>query len=311
MKKCKICVLPGTYPGIQFNEEGVCNFCLNYKNQNILGVDELKKILSSRKGEKYDCVVPVSGGRDSTFALYMAKRKFGLNVLAVNYDNGFSETQSLINMKKTCEQLNVDLIIIKSKRNIEKRYVKSAIKASIPFGTFWGICQFCYYGIHAIAYQIAKKEEVPFILWGNHSSERGLQNPYVGFPGFKKLLKNAAISDIIKSFHHFVMMTFYISLHRLEFYVHEPGFWKVVLNPQDFTILLKKNNKIKNISFYDYIEWDRNVIMETIKKELGWENPADKEWRFDCKLHTFGNYKFKKAFGISQDGVGYSNMIRA
>jgi tRNA(Ile)-lysidine synthase TilS/MesJ len=145
MKKCKICVLPGTYPGIQFNEEGVCNFCLNYKNQNILGVDELKKILSSRKGEKYDCVVPVSGGRDSTFALYMAKRKFGLNVLAVNYDNGFSETQSLINMKKTCEQLNVDLIIIKSKRNIEKRYVKSAIKASIPFGTFWGISQFCYY----------------------------------------------------------------------------------------------------------------------------------------------------------------------
>lgn len=310
MKRCELCVLPETYPGIQFNEEGICNFCLNYKNQDILGENELQKILYSRKGEIYDCIVPVSGGRDSTFALYVAKRKLGLNVLAVHYDNGFVERQALLNMKHVCKKLDVDLVIIGTKRGLEKKYVKSVIKASVPFGTFWGICQFCYYGIHAIAYQIAKKESVPFILWGNHSGERALQNPYVGFSGFKKLLKNVPILNIIKSFPYLTMMLFYLLRHRIEFYVHENGFWRVTLHPKEFVRFVEKKNKIKNVFLYDYIKWNGKEIAKIIKEELDWKSLAGKEWRFDCKLHAFGNYKYKKAFGISSDGVGYANMIR-
>jgi len=310
MRRCKLCILPETYPGIAFNEEGICNFCLNHKKRSVLGEDELKKVLYSRRGKKYDCVVPVSGGRDSTFALYVAKRKLGLKVLAVHYDNGFCEEQALINIKNACEKLDIDLVTVKSKRNIEKKYVRNAIKASAPFGSFWGICQFCYYGIHTIAYQIAKKEGAPFILWGNHSSESGLQNPYVGLSGFREALKGASISNITKAFPYFIMMTFCLLLHRLEFYVHEKGFWRLVFNPRKFIIITEKNNKIKNVFLYDYIEWDGKKIVKIIKEELDWKSPVDKEWRFDCKLHAFGNYKYLKSFGISQDGVGYSNMIR-
>jgi len=82
------------------------------------------------------------------------------------------------------------------------------------------------------------------------------------------------------------------------------------LNPRKFIIIAEKNNKIKNVFLYDYIEWDGKKIVKIIKEELDWESPVDKEWRFDCKLHAFGNYKYKKAFGISSDGVGYANMIR-
>jgi len=64
MRRCKLCILPETYPGIAFNEEGICNFCLNHKKRSVLGEDELKKVLYSRRGKKYDCVVPVSGEED-------------------------------------------------------------------------------------------------------------------------------------------------------------------------------------------------------------------------------------------------------
>ncbi len=113
MKRCSKCICPETYPGIQFYD-GICNFCLNYERQKPLGEKELRKILASSKGKKYDCIVPLSGGRDSTFVLYMAKN-YGLNVLAVNYDNEFYSKQVQINMKNACKILGVDFISFRSK----------------------------------------------------------------------------------------------------------------------------------------------------------------------------------------------------
>jgi len=304
MKRCTACVLPETYPGIQFNEEGVCNFCLNHEDYNTMGRNKLEDIVASySKKTKYDCIVPVSGGRDSLYTLYLAKREFGVNPLAVNYDSGFRSTQAIINMEKACKKLGVDLIVVKSnKYDIEKKMVKRAIKASAPFGTFWGICQFCYYGIHETVYQVAKKEKVPLILWGNHSGE-DIANPNVRSAGFKKALKSLSYTDVINALYHFSIMAFYLKLLKLQFRIQKLFFWKSMV----------ENIEIKNVKIYDYIDWDGGKIEKVLKKELEWErsDATGAAWRFDCLLHPFGNCKYKKAFGITTDGVAYSNLIRS
>ena len=80
MKRCARCVLPENYPGIEFDEAGVCNYCLAHKKWRYKGKEEWDKLLGSfrNSGEKYDCIAGVSGGRDSSYALYYLAKVCGL-----------------------------------------------------------------------------------------------------------------------------------------------------------------------------------------------------------------------------------------
>ena len=118
MRRCSKCILPETYPNIRFNEDGVCNVCTHFetkwKNRDYLKKEsELKKILAqySRKKRRHHCIVPISGGIDSTFILYLVREVYGLNPLAVNYDNGFQSKQARKNIENAINKLDVDYAI--------------------------------------------------------------------------------------------------------------------------------------------------------------------------------------------------------
>ena len=86
MRRCNRCILPDTVPGITFDEKGICNFCHSHSEESCLGEEALEKLISliRSKDNKYDCIVPLSGGRDSTFVLYIARAVYNLKVLAVS-----------------------------------------------------------------------------------------------------------------------------------------------------------------------------------------------------------------------------------
>ncbi len=90
LRRCTKCILPETFPGIEFDDEGVCNYCRNYVPVKVFGEVELIRVLERfrGKGEKYDCLVPISGGRDSTFALHQMIRRYEMRVLAITVDTG-------------------------------------------------------------------------------------------------------------------------------------------------------------------------------------------------------------------------------
>lgn len=178
MKICSNCVLPETFPKIEFDEQGICNYCSNFKNSKVKGENSLKMILNDIKGKsKYDCIVPISGGRDSAFVLYNVSKVFNLNVLAVNFDSGLSDKQAVLNMKNAVNQLkNVDFISIKSKRNIRKKILKEHIKSTInkgPEQVLLGICQGCGNCYKSVSYKIANDNEIPLIIWGDSENEGG------------------------------------------------------------------------------------------------------------------------------------------
>ena len=90
--RCTKCLLPHTMPFIKFDSNGVCNYCLNYykknKPRNIL---ELKKIVKKFKnGNNNDCIVPFSGGRDSSFGLHLIVKELELNPITYTYDWGMT-----------------------------------------------------------------------------------------------------------------------------------------------------------------------------------------------------------------------------
>ncbi len=312
MKRCERCVMPETVPGIKFDRDGVCNFCLSYKKEVYLGEKELVKIIDSVRKEKnrYDCIVPLSGGRDSSFVLYMAHAVYGLKVLAVHYDNEFGDRQALINMRNACRRLKVKCISIRSKINSAGKIVYYGMRRAVLDRDMRKIinslCTACSYGYRSVVYRAAEKYKVPLILWGASQSEwagpaqrtamNAIETP--AGPGhaqtsFRMKCRRGIFSVCHRAFRR---------LQELEFPV--PG-----NKIPSFPAL--KNKNIREIRLFDYIAWDRRKIKATIAKELGWEKPpeAPSTWRFDCKLHHFMNYCFIKMFGCSKDCFGYCNMI--
>lgn len=305
-KRCKRCILPSTVPGITFNRDGICNYCLDYSKDKVLGKKELDKIITSSKykNNKYDCIVPISGGRDSTFTLYVAKAIYNLKVLAVNYDNEFRTNQALINMKRACKILDVDFISIRSKRNIAQKIVKNSMLFFASFYGFplGGVCSGCVYGYKGVVYRAALQHRVPLILWGNSQIENTAYIREKAFGGLK--LKWSKLSQLLNI--GFYKSEYCRLLQRLEF--HVPG--NIIIHRKRPIL---KNRNIREISFFDYIPWNREEIKNTIMEELGWEKPRGQvsTWKTDCILHPVVNYFFIRMFGCSKDCFGYCKMINS
>ena len=303
MRRCKRCIMPETVPGITFNKEGVCSFCLNYQKKTYFDKKELDRIiaLSKNKNNKYDCIVPLSGGRDSSYVLYMAKRVYNCKVLAVSYDNEFRTDQPLVNMKRACEILNVDFVDVRSKRAIAQKRVKYNIRSAVAFGKF-GICAACTYGIRSVVYRAAEEYKVPLILWGHSQQEATQEMEREAFGALR--LKRPKILKLLNI--NFYKAEYCWLLQRLEFPV--PGN-NILFRTRPFL----KNQDTKEIFVFDYIPWDRKKIKETIMTELGWEKPMGHKttWHTDCMLHSFMNYCFFKLFGCSKNCFGYCNMINS
>ena len=315
VKRCTKCVLPEIYPGITFDENGVCNVCLNYKKKEPLGEDELRKLLSAYKGKggKYDCLVGTGGGRDSTYVLYAAKRIFNLNVLALNYDNGFRNPQGLANLKRACEILNVDYITAGSK--VDMQLLSTHLEHAIPYGPAFAkqrMCWPCMTGGKWLLHKTAIKEKIPVLFWGFSKAEelsfedRLFTKEFFGREGIRKNLLTINKLSVLK-------YMYYIARLRLQFWTPKTG---IIGNMKDIRGRVRpidRNKNIKEVYFYDYIEWDRRKIKKTLMEELGWKKPDDyvSTWRFDCRLHhTLVNHCFKSMMGFDDLTDGYANMVR-
>ena len=168
MKFCKNCLYPDTKPQLEFNNAGVCSACTNYELKEKIDWnkkrDGLKQILErnkSKDGSAYDCIIPVSGGKDSTYQTYVMKEEFGLNPLVVNFhplDQTNVGRKNLENLKR----LGVDCIEFSPNPSI---YLKLARYGLTELGDFqWPE----HIGIFTVPVQIAVRYKIPLIIWGEN-----------------------------------------------------------------------------------------------------------------------------------------------
>ena len=178
MKYCKNCLYPDTKPGLKFDEDGICSACknINLKESIDWGKrrEELKELLEkyrSKDGKRYDCIIPVSGGKDSTYQTYIIKKEFGLNPLVVNFHpHDLTEIgrKNLENLKK----IGVDCIEFSANPSIYNKLSRFGLE---ELGDFeWPE----HIGIFTIPVQVAVAYKIPLIIWGENSQmEYGGDDP--------------------------------------------------------------------------------------------------------------------------------------
>ena len=167
MNYCKRCLYPDTKPQLVFDENGICSACKNHELKEKIDwkskEKELKEILEKfrSKNNYYDCIIPVSGGKDSHFQTYTIKEKFGLNPLVVNFhplDQTEIGKKNLDNLKK----LGVDCIEFSPNPSVYLKLARFGLK---KLGDFqWPE----HIGIFTVPVQIAVKYKIPLIIWGEN-----------------------------------------------------------------------------------------------------------------------------------------------
>lgn len=141
MKICTRCIYDERVASITFDDHGVCNYCkqidelkLQYGTGQNKGEEELMRIIEQikidGKGKKYDCVIGVSGGTDSSYMVYMALQ-WGLRPLAVHYDNTWNSAIATENIRKVLGKLKVDLYTHVTDNKEADDIFKSALYASV------------------------------------------------------------------------------------------------------------------------------------------------------------------------------------
>ena len=171
MKKCVRCGIPETYETIEFDSHDVCNICMQHKYKNeAIDWERRKEMLSDlieehRGKYDYDCIVPFSGGKDSTFTLYYLVKELKLKPLVIQFNHGFMRPNLKKNNERTFKKLGVDVLSFTPNWHVVKRVM---LEALIRKGDF---CWHCHTGIFSYPMHIAIKFNVPLVLWGEPSSE--------------------------------------------------------------------------------------------------------------------------------------------
>lgn len=171
MRKCSKCTLPETYETIEFDERGVCNICRQqeYKQNEIDWSNRKKKLgelIEKYRGKSdYDCIIPFSGGKDSTYTLAYLMKEYGVKPLVVRFNHGLMRPKLEEYTTKTLKYLGCDSITFTPNWKIVKKLMMESL---VRKGDF---CWHCHTGIFSYPMQIGIKFNVPLIFWGEPSSE--------------------------------------------------------------------------------------------------------------------------------------------
>jgi N-acetyl sugar amidotransferase len=249
-QQCKNGLWDTTVPGIRFDENGISNYCHIHEtlmNTFVRGNEGktrwsslLLKIKNKGEGKKYDCVIGISGGTDSSFLMHLAV-KWGLRPLAVNLDNGWSSDISVRNIRKITTALNIDLETFV----IEYEEVKDILRSQMLAGLPW-IDGPTDYAIKSILYKIAKREGIKYILTGSDFRSEGKQPTEWTYTDKRQILR------IHKRFGRYNLKTFPLISFSELFYL---GY---ICN-------------IKTIAPYNYIDYQKKIAQKLLIDTYKWE----------------------------------------
>jgi tRNA(Ile)-lysidine synthase TilS/MesJ len=299
MNRCIKCILPETFPGIRFNEEGVCNFCLEFKGLKHLKdkrMDYKKKfeaLIKEYKGKNsFDALMCYSGGKDSTYTSIVLKNKYKLNILAVTFDNGFISEQAFCNIKNVMENLGIDHIILKPRFDILKKIfcecnnrniysLKTIERAST-------ICTSCMGLVKFSALRMALEKDIPFITFGWSPGQAPITSSIMkNNPQMLKIMQKALFEP----------------LYQIVGDAIRPYF----LEEKHFNGSYQFPYNIHPLAFLGYNE---EKIYETIYK-YGWKAPQDTDANStNCLLNSYANVVHKKQFHFNPYSLELANLVR-
>ena len=287
--RCSRCILDTTASDIWFDENGECKYCKIHDEMDKMhpldkhGDEILKKIIEKikfdGKGKEYDCIVGVSGGRDSSYTLLKAV-KYGLRPLAVHFDCGWNSNISMKNIEAATSILNVDLHTHVANWEEFKELQISFLKASTPDADTP-----TDYAIYSVLYETAANENIKYILNGHSFRTEGtspISWTYMDGRYVKKVLKKLGKIKKIKSF---PIMTMY----RLIYFILIRG--------------------IREIRLMEFINYNKKQVGDILEKELDWEDYGGHHHE-NIYTKFFQSYLLPQKFNIDKRKTELSALIR-
>lgn len=311
LRRCTKCILPSTYPFISFDEKGVCNFCNKYEKQKFHGSESLEKILDrcrSKNGQP-DCLVGISGGRDSSYGIHILKTKYGMNPVAYTYDWGLTTDISRINQAKVCGKLGIEHIIRAPDIKKKRRHIRKNIYAwlnnpklgMVPL-FMAGDKDFYHFGR-----QLRREVNVDLTIFcsGCLLEQREF---FVGFCGV-----NENVTKTARLYNYSKAAKMKLALWYISQYVKNPRYINESLFDSIRSYFTSFIHKDDFLYLYEYLPWEEKKIEMVLKEEYGWEDYkayGSNQWRMGDGQTAFTNYIFHEIAGFTEYDNFRSNQIR-
>jgi len=307
LRRCTRCVLPETFPFLEFDEQGVCNYCRNHTPMHVKGLDMLRDMVGPyRRGDgNVDCVVAFSGGRDSSYGLHIIKHELGLNPIAFTYDWGMVTDLARRNQARVCGKLGIEHILISAdirrKRANIHRNVKAWLKkpdlGMVPL-FMAGDKQFFYY-----ANKLRKQAGVKLMIFAVNPMEQ---------TGFKSGFCGVDEAGVTMYFKFPLMKRLKLSGYYLRQYLRNPSYFNRSMFDTAWAYFSAFMIPHDYVMLYDYVRWDEKIIDRTLADEYDWEKATDttSTWRIGDGTAAFYNYIYHTVTGFSEHDTFRSNQIR-
>jgi hypothetical protein len=323
LRRCTCCILPETMPFIEFDQDGICNYCKTYKKHNLKDISQLKKWADKlrRSDGQPDSIIAFSGGRDSSYGMHYFVKELSLKPIAYCYDWGMITDLAKRNQKRMCESLGIKLItvtadIAKKRENIRKNilaWLKKPVLGMIPL-FMAGDKQYFYY-----ADKVRKENRLKEILLASNPFEQ--THFKSGFCGVKPAVLRTTVlrttvlrtskssssierlpaSGVLKMgsyyFKQYITNTSYINSSLAD-----------TVSAAISCFVIPHNY----MRLYDYVQWNEEEVNRVLINEYGWEKAGDtgSTWRIGDGTAPFYNYVYYLLTGFSENDTMRCNQIR-
>ncbi|SMC92516.1 hypothetical protein SAMN02746065_11569 [Desulfocicer vacuolatum DSM 3385] len=301
---CKRCILPGTFPGIKFNENGLCNHCQKQIDSSQTSNTSTKKrnfryrldaLVHDLKGTApvYDIIVAYSGGKDSSYILKLLKEQYNLRILAMTLDNHFVSPAAIENIKVITDKLAIDTLIIRPPwAAIKPMFNLTAQKDIFSKTTLMrasSICTACIGIVKSIVLKTALEMSIPLVGYGWSPGQAPIQSA---------ILKTNP--QLIQTNQKVLINSFPLELkEKLNQYFIPDSYFK--------TFKEKFPHNIHPLAFFDY---DEDHIKKELKK-MGWKSPEDTDSNSsNCRINAYANQCHILRHGFHPYVWEIANMVR-
>jgi hypothetical protein len=309
IRRCARCVLPETFPFIEFDEHGVCNYCRNHRPYRPHGPEALREVMDhyrSRDGSP-DCLVAFSGGRDSSYGLHYVRTVLGMKPLAFTYDWGMVTDLARRNQARICGKLGIEHILVSADIHCKRENIRRNILAwlrqpdlgMVPL-FMAGDKQFYYY-----AHKLRQQNDIRLFMFcaGNFYETTDFK---IGFCRIRGGTGRGTLTQV--SLWNKLRLAAYYGWR----YLKNPGYLNRSLLDTLFAFYSSYLMRDDYVYLYHYLRWDEEQIMTTLRREYDWETATDTDatWRIGDGTAPFYNYIYYIMAGFTENDTFRSNQVR-
>jgi hypothetical protein len=291
--------LPESFPGIHFDEEGICQYCqrLPDPERRAAQKDQLRArfeecVAQVRAQPGHHCLVSWSGGKDSTYTLWLLKEQYDLNILAFTFDNGFVSPAALDNMRVVAERLGVDHVIVKPRFDLLREVFLGSTQPGIypprALERASGICNSCMALAKGIGLRMALEKDIPLLAYG---WSPGQIPPASAFFRTNRRMLQAMVEAAMASLQK-------MTDNQITKYFPEDRHLQQV---REFPY---------NVSPLAFLDYDEETALQCIQA-LGWRRPQDTDPNStNCLLNSFANSIHVEQMGYHPYVMELAGLVR-